>query len=536
MSIIDVQTAAQLKTVLASAMSGDTIRLAAGDYGDVSISGKSYAAGLVVTSADAGHPAELNSLSISSSFGIAFSGINVNLTATATTYDFSPAVRIISSANISFTGGVVQASPAINGVAQDALRGDASGNVLGLPTGQAFSILRSSGITIENTEVTQVARGIAMSDDSNITIRNNNIHDIRTSAIVGGDISHLVIDGNHLSNPHPWHWGSGDHADFIHIWTDPTRQTEASSDIQITNNTINQGSGVAILGIYLDDNANNLGFTGVTISNNLIMNGQAQGLRLENVVNSAVTDNTLIQTSGTAKEAPGIYITSASHGLDVSGNVTAYATNLLNSTANIHDNLLVQDKDPALAGYYSPNLVTQAAAAATLASAHQLLLGAVDVGLRLQAASGTGQALGGGGGADTLVGLSGADTLSGGVGDDQLIGNGGNDILTGGAGADTFIFEKTYSKASGTDTVTDFSSAQGDRLKMHSIDANSATAADEDFKFIATSAFHHVAGELRFSTDGHSVTVQADINGDGVADFSIKLLGITTITSHDFIL
>ncbi|MEG4284050.1 peptidylprolyl isomerase [Microcoleus sp. A006_D1] len=73
-------------------------------------------------------------------------------------------------------------------------------------------------------------------------------------------------------------------------------------------------------------------------------------------------------------------------------------------------------------------------------------------------------------GDDTLNGDAGNDFLRGGRGNDVLIGGDGNDILvgdigsdtlTGGAGADIFVLIAGDAE---TDTITDFISAQGDRI------------------------------------------------------------------------
>lgn len=65
-------------------------------------------------------------------------------------------------------------------------------------------------------------------------------------------------------------------------------------------------------------------------------------------------------------------------------------------------------------------------------------------------------------GNDTVYGGQGADRLFGDDGDDLLSGDLGADILTGGPGADRFAFRA----GGGADWVTDFSSAQGDRIQL----------------------------------------------------------------------
>ena len=80
-------------------------------------------------------------------------------------------------------------------------------------------------------------------------------------------------------------------------------------------------------------------------------------------------------------------------------------------------------------------------------------------------------------GADTLYGGSGNDNLFGYAGDDVLVGGQGDDTLTGGAGADEFRFEGgtgadalARAESLGTDTITDFSAADGDSFGLSDAD------------------------------------------------------------------
>jgi VCBS repeat-containing protein len=99
----------------------------------------------------------------------------------------------------------------------------------------------------------------------------------------------------------------------------------------------------------------------------------------------------------------------------------------------------------------------------------------------------------GGSGADTieavaatlarLVALGGAgnDTIRGGAGADDITGGDDNDLLTGRLGADRFRFDGT----DGTDEITDFSAAQGDRVVLAGSDA--LTLSGTGFTFGTTS-------------------------------------------------
>lgn len=172
----------------------------------------------------------------------------------------------------------------------------------------------------------------------------------------------------------------------------------------------------------------------------------------------------------------------------------------------------------------------------------QLLKGAtVGVGNSLaNAITGTAQddQLSGLGGADRLVGAEGRDVLLGGDGNDTLSGGAGADTLVGGAGVDSFTFGPAdiAGSVAAPDRIEDFSAAQGERIHLSNIDANSLTAANHRFGFIGTEGFHGKAGELRYEVKGGDAYVSADLNGDRIADFKIHLVGVSTLHAEDFVL
>lgn len=139
---------------------------------------------------------------------------------------------------------------------------------------------------------------------------------------------------------------------------------------------------------------------------------------------------------------------------------------------------------------------------------------------------------------DTVDGGAGDDTLDGGAGNDIMIGSWGIDRMTGGAGADTFVFEKGHStrNVEFADHILDFSSADGDLIDLSAIDAIEGNTGDDAFAFIGAEAFTGTAGELRAQFDGTNTVVEADMDGDGVADFTLVVDGDIALTGADFIL
>jgi Ca2+-binding RTX toxin-like protein len=141
-------------------------------------------------------------------------------------------------------------------------------------------------------------------------------------------------------------------------------------------------------------------------------------------------------------------------------------------------------------------------------------------------------------GHDSLAGTSGANTLQGWNGDDVLIGVGGKDTLTGGAGADRFVYDSVGHSLVGAnaDRITDFSHAQGDKIDLLVIDANTGAAGDQGFSFIGSGLYTGVAGQLRYAVAGGVTTIAGDVNGDGTSDFHIQLTGAIALVAGDFML
>jgi Ca2+-binding RTX toxin-like protein len=128
-------------------------------------------------------------------------------------------------------------------------------------------------------------------------------------------------------------------------------------------------------------------------------------------------------------------------------------------------------------------------------------------------------------GVDLLIGNAGANVLTGGLGVDQL---------TGGGGVDTFTFNSIADSSNGApDLITDFHSGI-DKLDLSGIDANSGLGGNQAFTFMGAGAFDNHAAELIYQVLGGSAFVRGDVNGDGVADFTIKLQSVSSLAATDF--
>jgi Ca2+-binding RTX toxin-like protein len=137
---------------------------------------------------------------------------------------------------------------------------------------------------------------------------------------------------------------------------------------------------------------------------------------------------------------------------------------------------------------------------------------------------------------DKIAGGAGADKLVGGAEADVLVGGLGGDALYGGAGNDRYVFnDVAESTETSFDWIRDWN--VGDRIDLSAIDAHAFGPGDQAFIYIGAADFSAGGGQLQVRTTGSSNTlIRGDIDGDGVADLTIKLAGNPGLGGSSFIL
>ncbi|MCB2136832.1 MAG: hypothetical protein KDE08_12950 [Rhodobacteraceae bacterium] len=140
-------------------------------------------------------------------------------------------------------------------------------------------------------------------------------------------------------------------------------------------------------------------------------------------------------------------------------------------------------------------------------------------------------------GNDYLDGGSENDKLFGAEGDDTLIGGTGTDTMSGGAGWDVFVFNSVADSGVGTarDVITDFASDPFNNNNDH-IDLSALGITSSQYIF--ASAFSgSFTPEVRhvLVNGGADTLIQADVDGDGMVDFELMLLGFGTPGTQIFL-
>lgn len=139
--------------------------------------------------------------------------------------------------------------------------------------------------------------------------------------------------------------------------------------------------------------------------------------------------------------------------------------------------------------------------------------------------------------ANELIGNAGNDNIKGQGGADKIIGGSGADILIGGGGADDFIYLVAADSSNQIDVIKDFVHGLDD-IDVAAIDANGAGVGNASFTFRGNAAFTGAGAEVRFvkNVPSNITNVFFDIDGNQIADMTIRLSGLIALDATDFIL
>jgi hypothetical protein len=311
-------TPATLGAAFDKATPGATLALAPGDYGDVDFA-RRFTKPVTITCADKARPPSFRKLSVSESSYLTLSCLRVDFVPDAKTVTYSWATRIQQSDHITFKDVRIVGGPAVSGLNEDGTGTDVGGNIIGRPTAYGLLINHSSDVLIDGGEVARFHKGVMLQWTQKVTIRGVELHDMRTTAIVGADNSDLTIENNHLHSAHPWRWGRGDHADLLALWSN-ANQTTPNARVRIVGNRMEQMEGEAILGMWLQG-TEAAPFTDFEITGNQIVVNNLQGILINNSHGGVIADNRLYRaTKGDDEQSPTVLLRENTTGVNLRGN------------------------------------------------------------------------------------------------------------------------------------------------------------------------------------------------------------------------
>lgn len=356
---VPVNSAAALPEAIAEAITaatgGTVLLLAAGDYGRLDLNGLVMPADQpLVLRGDAGGGTVITGMMLRDVQNLVLENIRFDYTFTP---GDSPRLRVfqvndsqgITIRNAVFDGDVARGISAVS---------DGFGTAFGL------NLRGSSRVTVEHTEIRGFYRGLTVSRCQDITIRGNDVHDIRMDGMNFAQITGGVIEANYI---HDFNrsLASRDHADMIQFWTEDT--TAPSRDIVIRNNVLSSGAGWYTQSIFMRNERVDKGEAGpemyyqnILITQNVIINAHLHGISIGASNGLTISNNTVIRNARSEGErnnvllwTPRINVAPRSQRVQILRNVTSRIDGYENQNDwTVTDNLLVQDRGQAQSGVF----------------------------------------------------------------------------------------------------------------------------------------------------------------------------------------
>ena len=275
MSAMQVNDRPSLEAALKASRTGDHIRMVAGKYAAVSLSGlvRSQRIPVVVESVDPANPAIFvegkdslgrwaPALQIDGSSGFMFRDFSLQVTAPDTNYY---GVLTRTSRGISFDN--------IN------MRGAGSGSVSGWRT------IGCQGISLSRIDAADIGYFAVFMQTSDIAVERNIAQRLGCDFCQNFEIQRISMMGNQNLSPTPI---SGAHPDFLQVFTKGSKIR--SVGIRCVGNLLDRDAGVRSAGVQLTDE-DALGFGDVDISDNTFIGGQPNGIAVFGVWNGRIANN-----------------------------------------------------------------------------------------------------------------------------------------------------------------------------------------------------------------------------------------------------
>jgi Ca2+-binding RTX toxin-like protein len=295
MTVYIASTTADISRDLASIRAGDTIRLNPGTYSGIAIQNLATS-GVTITSASATNLAKLTDLKVTNSSGLTFSNLEM------TVAEDTP-FQIRSSSNIVLDGLDVHGS--LDGTSSDDFRG--------------MVIRSSTNVTVSNSHFHELTDALSQLNDTNVTFTGNRFDTIRDDGIIGGGSSNITVSNNVFSDFD--HVGAI-HPDAIQFYTNTA--TLQASNITVSGNVINRGSGSAIQGIWINNDSGTQPYRDLTVTNNVVVGAVFNGIVVSGATDATVSGNVVVGESD-QKSWLGMWNVASAH---VSDNVASSFDNV----------------------------------------------------------------------------------------------------------------------------------------------------------------------------------------------------------------
>lgn len=352
--VFRVSDAAGLQAALAAATGGETIQLAAGNYGSLTL--KDFQVPVTLTG-DTTAPAVLTGLNLDNVDGLTLDGLTLDYVYQPGTGIWVEFAKIQDSQHITLRNLVIDGDVASGtGTAAD-----------GAATGRGLRIFASDDVVLETSEVRSFWKGLSIADSTNVVLRGNDFHSMRSDTLTLSELDGILIENNKF---HDREKGPDtDHPDFIQA--ESRTATTPLSNVTIRGNLFDIGDGDPSQTIFLANEAVSKGagpdlvFRNITVEDNVILNGHTNAIYVGATDGLVVRNNTLLHAGPEGAEEiatpvaiPAIRISSQATDVTVTGNVTG---NLVGPAGQadwlVSNNFIVQNSASELANHFSKHFL-----------------------------------------------------------------------------------------------------------------------------------------------------------------------------------
>ncbi len=298
--VVLVDSAARLRTALASVTGGELILLKGGvNFGDFKIYRPSSTPSSMVTirSESADHPAIISSITLERAHNITIAGVRIEADSRYS------AVVIKTSSNISIENSLITANhdPL---VAPTQLR-------------NGINISGSENVQVTGNQIRRVGTGLGIGGSTNVEVSGNTFEEnLKDNLNVASNNEDISIRANTFHSQLKSHFPDH-HFDNIQLWVQ-TNAYKNSKNISITDNTIFDfgtvtAQAIFARGDYKDANGidNPFGFENLTITGNVIVTQHSNAIAVTDAKGLTISNNTLVyagdrNTNVAAVRIPGV--------------------------------------------------------------------------------------------------------------------------------------------------------------------------------------------------------------------------------------
>lgn len=535
---IFVSTTDELTNALQQATGGETILLAPGDYGTLELEGVSFAEAVTITSADPQDRAVFSGqIVLDGVDNLTFEGLDV---VGAEVLGFAiERVLVENSTGIRLADMAVEGAIPTEGADPNDPATTGNSVMVGIPAERAITVRNSADVEIDQTEITNVWKGVSIFASSDVSVTRSEFHDIRSDGINLAGSKNVVVENNYLHDFQPWYGPDhsvGDHPDFIQYFGG--KSGLGLENIAIRNNVLMQGEGGWTQGIFghVGQGAEKAGdFTGFEVTGNFLQLGHRNGISLGDTLDALIADNVLLpsgyESEGGAVNRPMVRVTEGVEDFAVADvtildnlmthkwldeletikglspaelearGITLGGNEIFETGRSIPEHWAefefapvtpgtdltawIADAQERVRAFIDGTLETlqYEAPASTLALRAETTVEGTD-GADGFGLGGQDDVVDAGAGNDTIWGRGGDDWIEGGAGNDLLIGGTGSDVLFGGEGSDQFRFDGKDLEAGARDVIADLDFGEGDQIQFRRFEAGQFDADLEVMKVI----------------------------------------------------